>query len=97
MLTEVKCGNLCYKYGYHIWSDVLLIQVKDDDDDLYAGHPKVTKGQIVNHAIWLSNIGDNHILIRGQMLTEAKCSKVCFMTTSLGLKHHQTTKTVTAP
>ena len=30
------------------------------------------------------------------MLTEAKCSKVCFMIRSLGLKHHQAIKMVTA-
>ena len=40
-------------YGYHIWSDI-LIQGKDHDD-LHEGHPKVIKGQIVNHAIWLSD------------------------------------------
>ena len=83
-------------HGYHIWSDVLLIQVKDVDDNLYEGHPKVIKGQIVNHVIWLSNIGDNHVLSRSQMLTETKCSKVCFTTTSLGLKHHHTIKMFTA-
>ena len=41
-------------YGYHIWSDIPLIQGKDHDD-LHKGHPKVIKGQIVNHAIWLSD------------------------------------------
>ena len=85
-------------YGHHIWSDVPL-QVKNDND-LHEGHPKIIKGQIVNRAIWLqtlsevpmNQIGDNHVLNRGQMLTEVKRSKVCFMTTSLGLKHHQTIK-----
>ena len=88
-------------YGHHIWSDVPL-QFKNDDD-LHEGHPKIIKGQIVNHAIWLSNfvrstnesIGDNHVLNRGQMLIEVKRSKVRFMTTSLRLKHHQTIKMVT--
>ena len=32
----------------------------------------------------LIQIGDNHVLNRDQMLTEVKCSKVCFMTTRLG-------------
>ena len=48
--TEVKCDNLCYKattfdqmYRYK------------NDNDLYEGHPKIIKGQIVNHAVWLSN------------------------------------------
>ena len=44
--TEVKCDML---YGHHIWSDVPL-QVKNDND-LYEGHPKIIKGQIVNHAV----------------------------------------------
>ena len=76
------------------------------DDNLHEGHPKIIKVQIVNHAIWLSNfvrcrlpmnqIGGNHVLNRGQMLTEVKHSKVCFTTTSLGLKHHQTIKMVTS-
>ena len=44
----------------------------------------------------MNQIGDNHVLNRGQMLTEVKRSKVCFMTTSLGLKHHQTIKMVTS-
>ena len=89
-------------YGYYIWSDV---QVKNDDD-LHEGHPKIIKVQIVNHAIWHSNfvrsrlpvnqVGDNHVLNRGQMLTEVKRSKVSFTTTSLGLKHHQTIKMVTS-
>ena len=35
----------------------------------------------------MNQIGDNHVLNRGQMLTEVKRSKVCFTTTSLGLKH----------
>ena len=74
---------------------VPLIQIKDDDD-LYEGHPKIIKGQIANHAIWLSKIGDNHVVIRGQILTDAKCSKVCFTATSLGQKHYQTIKMVTA-
>ena len=64
------------------------------------GHPKVIKGQIVNHAIWLSNSVSsttdsnwgNHVLNRGQKLTEVKGSKVCFTTTRLDLKHHQTIK-----
>ena len=30
------------------------------------------------------------------MLTEVKCSKVCFTIRSLGLKHHQAIKMVTA-
>ena len=46
--TEVKCVDLLY--GYHIWSDIPLIQ-GEDHDDLHEGHPKVIKGQIVNHAI----------------------------------------------
>ena len=41
-------------YDHHIWSDVPL-QVKNDND-LHEGHPKIIKGQIVNHAIWLSNV-----------------------------------------
>ena len=44
----------------------------------------------------MNQIGDNHVLNRGQMLTEVKRSKVCFTTTSLGLKHHQTIKMVTS-
>ena len=44
----------------------------------------------------MNQIGDNHVLSRGQMLTEVKRSKVCFTTTSLGLKHHQTIKMVTS-
>ena len=39
-------------YGYHIWTDIPLIQGKDYDD---LHHPKVIRGQIVNHAIWLSD------------------------------------------
>ena len=35
-------------------SNIPLIQGKDLDD-LHEGHPKVIKGQIVNHAIWLSD------------------------------------------
>ena len=48
----------------------------------------------------LNQIGDNHVLNRGQMLTEVKCGKVCgkvcFTTTGLGLKHYQTIKIVSA-
>ena len=40
----------------------------------------------------LNQIGDNHVLNRGHKLTEAKYSKICFMTTSVGLKHYQTIK-----
>ena len=43
----------------------------------------------------LNQIGDNYVLNRGQMLTEVKCSKVCFTIRSLGLKHHQAIKIVT--
>ena len=50
--TEVKYVNLLY--GYHIWSDIPLIQGKDHDA-LHEGHPKVIRGQIVNHAIRLSD------------------------------------------
>ena len=50
--TEVKYVNLLY--GYHTWSYIPLIQGKDHDD-LHEGHPKVIRGQIVNHAIWLSD------------------------------------------
>ena len=46
-LTKVKYVNLC-------WSDIPLIQGKDHDD-LHEGHPTVIRGQIVNHAIWLSD------------------------------------------
>ena len=41
-------------YGYLIWSYIPLIQGKDHDD-LHEGHPKVIKGQIVNHAKWFSD------------------------------------------
>ena len=44
----------------------------------------------------LNQIGDNYVLKRGQMLTEVECIKVCFTIRSLGLKHHQAIKTVTA-
>ena len=44
----------------------------------------------------LNQIGDNYVLNRGQMLTEVKCSKVCFTIRSLGLKHHQAIEMVTA-
>ena len=44
----------------------------------------------------MNRIGDNQVLNRGQMLAEVKRSKVCFTTTILGLKHHQTIKMVTA-
>ena len=44
----------------------------------------------------LNQIGDNYVLNRGQMLTEVKCSKVCFTIRSLGLEHHQAIKMVTA-
>ena len=44
----------------------------------------------------LNQIGDNYVLKRGQMLTDVKCSKVCFTIRSLGLKHHQAIKMVTA-
>ena len=44
----------------------------------------------------LNQFGDNYVLNRGQMLTEVKCSKVCFAIRSLGLKHHQAIKMVTA-
>ena len=44
----------------------------------------------------MNQTGDNHALNRGQMLTEVKRSKVCFTIRSLGLKHHQTIKMVTA-
>ena len=44
----------------------------------------------------LNQIGDNYVLKRGQMLTEVKCIKVCFTIRSLGLKHHQAIKMVTA-
>ena len=50
--TEVKYVNMLY--GYHILSDIQLIQGKDHDD-LHEGHPKVIRGQIANHAIWLSD------------------------------------------
>ena len=43
-----------------------------------------------------NQFGDNYVLNRGQMLTEVKCSKVCFAIRSLGLKHHQAIKMVTA-
>ena len=43
----------------------------------------------------LNQIGDNYVLKRGKMLTEVKCSKVCFTIRSLGLKHHQAIKMVT--
>ena len=41
-----------------IWLPHLIrctLQVKNDDD-LREGHPKIIKGQIVDHVIWLSNI-----------------------------------------
>ena len=44
----------------------------------------------------LNQIGDNDVLNRGQMLIEFKCSKVYFTIRSLGLKHHQAIKMVTA-
>ena len=44
----------------------------------------------------MNQIRDNHVLNRGQMLTDVKRSKVCFTTTSLGLKHHQTINMVTS-
>ena len=51
--TEVKCVNLCCMattcgqiYRYY--------KQGKDHDDLHEGHLKVIKGQIVNHAIWLS-------------------------------------------
>ena len=44
----------------------------------------------------LNQIGDNYVVNRSQMLTEVKCSKVCFTIRSLGLKHHQAIKMVTA-
>ena len=44
----------------------------------------------------MNQIGDSHVLHRGQMLTEVKRSKVCFTTTNIGLKHHQTIKMVTS-
>ena len=44
----------------------------------------------------LNQIGNNYVLNRGQMLTEIKCSKVCFTIRSIGLKHHQANKVVTA-
>ena len=88
-------------YGYHIWSDVPL-QVKNDDD-LREGHPKIIKGQMIMpygfqtlSEVPMNQIGDNHVLSRGQMLTEVKRSKVWFTTTILGLKHHQTIKMVTS-
>ena len=69
-------------YGYHIWSDIPLIQGKDHDD-LHKGHPKDIKGQIVNHALWLQilseepliQLGDNDVLNRGQMLIELNVAK----------------------
>ena len=99
--TEVKYVNLLY--GYHIWLNIPLIQGKDHDD-LHEGHPKVIRDQIVNHAIWLSDFvrrttEQNWGQLCPQkrsMLTEVKCSKVCFTIRSLGLKHHQAIKTVTA-
>ena len=42
----------------------------------------------------MNQIGANHVLNRGLMLTEVKRSKVCFATTSLGLKRHQPIKMV---
>ena len=44
----------------------------------------------------LNQIGDNYVLNRGQMLTEVRCSKVCFTIRSFDLKHHQAIKMVTA-
>ena len=46
---------------YVIWPPHLIrctLQVKNDDD-LHEGHLKIIKGQIVNHAIWLSNFVRN--------------------------------------
>ena len=40
----------------------------------------------------LNQIGDNHVINRGQMLTKVNCSKVCFTITSLGLKQPQAIK-----
>ena len=70
----------------------------------FKGHLKLIRGQIVIMPYDfqtlseepLIQIGDNHILNRGQMLIEVKRIKVCFTTTGLGLKHHQTVKTVRA-
>ena len=83
-------------HGYHIWSDVPLIQVKDDNK-LHGGHRKIIKGHIVNHAIWLSNFARRTTeSIWGQSCpTEVKCSKVCFTTTSLDPKHQQSIEMVT--
>ena len=44
----------------------------------------------------LNQIGDNYVLNRGQIITEVKCSKVCFTIRNLRLKHHQAIKMVTA-
>ena len=59
------------------------------------GHPKVIKGQLTMPYGFetlleelLIQIGVNHVLNRGQMSTEVKCSKLCFTMTRLGLKHH---------
>ena len=105
--TEVKgqqrSNVLSMLYGYHIWSDIPQIQGKDHDD-IHEGHPKVIKGlmlimpygfQICQKNHWIK-LGTIYVLNRGQMLTEVKCSKVCFAIGSLGLKHHQAIKMVTA-
>ena len=42
----------------------------------------------------LIQIEDIHDLNRGQMLTEVKCSILCFTATRLGLKNHQIIKKV---
>ena len=87
-------------YGYHVWSDIPLIQGKDHDD-LHEGHPKV-RWLIMPYGFQilsdepLNQNGDNYVLKRRQMLTMVKCSKVCFTIRSLGLKHHQAIKMVTA-
>ena len=50
--SQVKY-NMCH--GYHIWSKELLMQVKNDDDDLHEGHQRSNE---VNYASKLdANLG----------------------------------------
>ena len=85
------------------WSDIPLIQGKDHDDLMNV----IQRSSNVRYLIMpygfhilseepLNQTGGNYVLNRGQMLTEVKCRKVCFTIRSLGLKHHQAIKMVTA-
>ena len=80
-------------YGCQTWSEESLMQVYDDNDDLYGGQrssevkcDKLFYGYITWSEESLMQVYDDD-LHGGQRSSEVKCDKLCSMAAKLGQKN----------